>query len=105
MAKRVVPTAMQLNDNVKQYKIADRALSFLIRNSPTSPSALYIGINQPANGMIILAPGESFADSVPGNDRYYDKLNIYFKYETPGVAPNVNTGFMVVDYETQEEIC
>lgn len=105
MAKRVVPTAIQLNDNTTQYKIAGKALSYLIRNSPNSSSDLYVGLNQPANGGIILAPGESFGINVPGNDRYYHNLNVYFKFQTPAVAPNINNGFMVVDYETDEEVC
>lgn len=105
MAKRVVPTAIQLNDNTTQYKIAGKATSYLIRNSPDSSSNLYVGLNQPANGSIILAPGESFGNNVPGNNRYYENLNIYFRFATAAVAPNINNGFMVVDYETDEEIC
>jgi hypothetical protein len=102
MAKRVVPTALQINDRVRQYAMVDKSIGFIIRNGIKSAQNLYIGINEPASSKIILAPGESFTLSIDRDDMLYTDINLYFKFEEPD--PD-NSGFAIVNYLTDEEAC
>jgi len=101
MSKRAYITAVGLNDGTPQYTITDKAIGFLIRNSNLSSQSLFIGINEPAQGKIVLAPGESYSESLDRDDYLYKKMNIYFKFEGEG---STNAGFMTVNYATDEEV-
>lgn len=102
MARRVFPTALQINDRVRQYAMVDQSIGFIIRNGIKSAQNLLIGINEPASSKIILAPGESLSLSIDRDDMLYSDLNLYFKFEAPD--PD-NSGFVIVNYLTKEEAC
>lgn len=102
MARRVFPTALQINDRVRQYSMIDKSIGFIIRNGIKSAQNLFIGIQEPASSKIILAPGESLALSIDRDDMFYTDLNLYFKFEAED--PD-NSGFAIVNYLTDKEAC
>jgi hypothetical protein len=102
MGKKNRISAVQISSNsTAEITLEGKVKTVLIKNSGTSANALNVGFNENASDKISLPAGEGLALSLD-DGTVFDGNRVYAAFAAAN--PN-NTGFMILVYELEEEIC